>query len=64
MQQKARLLDPLRLLAEGKSVTEAALETGYCNVSGFIGAFKNTLVYPPGRWYDHALGVFSCMVVQ
>ena len=47
--QKARLLDSIRLLAEGKSVTDAALDTGYSSVSAFIAAFKNTFGYTPGR---------------
>jgi len=47
--QKARLLDSIRLLAEGKSVTDAALECGYSSVSAFIAAFKSTFGYTPGR---------------
>jgi len=47
--QKARLLDSIRLLAEGKFVTDAALECGYSSVSAFIAAFKGTFGYTPGR---------------
>ena len=47
--QKARLLDSIRLLAEGASVTEAALDTGYSSVSAFIAAFKGTFGCTPGR---------------
>lgn len=47
--QKARLLDSIRLLAEGKSVTDAALDSGYSSVSAFIAAFKGTFGYTPGR---------------
>ena len=47
--QKARLLDSIRLLAEGKSVTDAALDSGYSSVSAFIVAFKSTFGYTPGR---------------
>ena len=47
--QKARLLDSIRLLAEGKSVTDTALDCGYSSVSAFIAAFKNTFGYTPGR---------------
>lgn len=47
--QKARLLDSIRLLAEGESVTDAALESGYSSVSAFIAAFKSTFGYTPGR---------------
>lgn len=47
--QKARLLDSIRFLAEGKSVTETALDCGYSSVSAFIAAFKGTFGYTPGR---------------
>jgi AraC-like DNA-binding protein len=47
--QKARLLDSIRLLAEGKSVTDAALDSGYSSVSAFIAAFKSTFGYTPGH---------------
>jgi AraC-like DNA-binding protein len=47
--QKARLLDSIRLLAEGKPVTDAALDCGYSSVSAFIAAFKGTFGYTPGR---------------
>lgn len=47
--QKARLLDSIRLLADGGSVTDAALECGYSSVSAFIAAFKGTFGYTPGR---------------
>jgi AraC-like DNA-binding protein/quercetin dioxygenase-like cupin family protein len=47
--QKARLLDSIRLLAEGSSVTDAALDCGYSSVSAFIAAFKSTFGYTPGR---------------
>ena len=48
--QKARLLDSIRLLAEGKSVTDSALECGYSGVSAFIAAFKGTFGYTPHRY--------------
>jgi len=47
--QKARLLDSIRLLAEGRSVTDTALDCGYSSVSAFIAAFKGTFGYTPGR---------------
>jgi AraC-like DNA-binding protein len=47
--QKVRMLDSIRLLSEGKSVTDAALDTGYSSVSAFIAAFKNTFGCTPGR---------------
>jgi AraC-like DNA-binding protein len=48
--QKARLLDSIRLLADGKSVTDAAMDCGYSSVSAFIAAFKGTFGYTPGRF--------------
>ena len=47
--QKARLLDSIRLLAEGMSVTDTALDCGYASVSAFIAAFKGTFGCTPGR---------------
>ncbi len=47
--QKARLLDSIRLLAEGASVTDTALDCGYSSISAFIAAFKGTFGYTPGR---------------
>jgi AraC-like DNA-binding protein len=48
--QKARLLGSIRLLAEGKSVTDTALDCEYSSVSAFIAAFKGTFGYTPGRF--------------
>ena len=48
-QQKARLLESIRALAEGRSVTDAALDAGYNSVSAFIAAFKRTFGCTPGR---------------
>ena len=48
-QQKARLLESVRALAEGRSVTNAALDAGYSSVSAFIAAFKRTFGCTPGR---------------
>jgi len=45
--QKVRMLDSIRLLAEEKSVTDAALEAGYSSVSAFIAAFKRTFGCTP-----------------
>jgi len=46
--QKARLLESIRVLVEGGSVTDAALESGYSSVSAYIVAFKQTFGYTPG----------------
>ena len=48
-QQKARMLTAVRLLAEGRSVTEAGLEAGYTSLSAFIAAFKRTFGCTPGK---------------
>ena len=47
--QKARLSGAVRLLAEGRSVTEAAFDSGYASVSAFIVAFKKTFGSTPGQ---------------
>lgn len=47
--QKVRMLDSVRLLAQEKSVTDAALDTGYTSVSAFIAAFKQTFGSTPGK---------------
>jgi AraC-like DNA-binding protein/mannose-6-phosphate isomerase-like protein (cupin superfamily) len=47
--QKARMLDSIRLLAEGRSVTDTAMDCGYSSVSAFIAAFKGTFGRTPGR---------------
>jgi len=49
--QQLRLLNALRLLAEGQSVTTIALEVGYDSPSAFIAAFKTMLGTTPGRYY-------------
>ncbi|HUI77208.1 MAG TPA: helix-turn-helix transcriptional regulator [Bryobacteraceae bacterium] len=46
--QKARLLESLRVLVQGESVTDAALEAGYSSVSAYIAAFKRTFGCTPG----------------
>jgi AraC-like DNA-binding protein/quercetin dioxygenase-like cupin family protein len=46
--QKARLLESVRRLAQGGSVTEAALDSGYSSVSAYIAAFKQTFGCTPG----------------
>jgi AraC-like DNA-binding protein len=47
--QKARLLAGIRHLAEGRSVTDTALDCGYSSVSAFIAAFKTTFGATPGK---------------
>jgi AraC-like DNA-binding protein/quercetin dioxygenase-like cupin family protein len=46
--RKAKLLESVRVLAEGGSVTDAALASGYSSVSAYIAAFKPTFGCTPG----------------
>jgi AraC-like DNA-binding protein/quercetin dioxygenase-like cupin family protein len=46
--QKAKLLESVRVLVQGGSVTDAALESGYASVSAYIAAFKQTFGCTPG----------------
>jgi AraC-like DNA-binding protein/quercetin dioxygenase-like cupin family protein len=46
--RKARLLESVRTLVQGGSVTDAALESGYSSVSAYIAAFKETFGCTPG----------------
>jgi len=48
--QKARLLESVRVLVEGGSVTDAALESGYSSVSAYIAAFKQTFGCTPSKF--------------
>jgi AraC-like DNA-binding protein len=52
--QKARLLESVRVLVEGGSVTAAALESGYSSVSAYIMAFKQTFGCTPGAMLTEA----------
>lgn len=47
--QKAKLIRASAALAEGASVTEAALDCGYSSVSAFIAAFRKQFGATPGR---------------
>lgn len=51
--RRVRLLHAVRLLAQGESVTAAALEAGYSSTSAFIAVFKKTFGTTPAR-YAHA----------
>jgi AraC-like DNA-binding protein/quercetin dioxygenase-like cupin family protein len=54
--QKAKLLESVRVLVEGGSVTDAALESGYSSVSAYIAAFKQTFGCTPGAMLtDHLI---------
>ncbi len=50
--QKARLLASIRHLVESRSVTHAALESGYAGVSAYIAAFKKTFGCTPRSFWN------------
>jgi AraC-like DNA-binding protein len=49
--QQLRLIQAMRLLAEGAKVTHAALESGYNTSSAFISMFKKTLGTTPTLYF-------------
>lgn len=54
--QQLRLMHALRLLAEGRKITEVALESGYSTTSAFISMFKKTLGTTPSRYFRNPTG--------
>lgn len=48
--QQARLLRALQCMAEGQSVTEAAMSVGYDSLSAFIALFRKYLGVTPGEY--------------
>ena len=49
--QQLRLMQAMRLLAEGAKVTHAALESGYSTPSAFISMFRNALGSTPTSYF-------------
>ena len=49
--QQARLMEALRRLAKGDSVTAVALDLGYESQSAFIAMFKKALGKTPGKYF-------------
>jgi AraC-like DNA-binding protein/quercetin dioxygenase-like cupin family protein len=49
--QQLRLMQAMRLLAEGAKVTHAALESGYSTPSAFISMFRKTLGTTPRSYF-------------
>jgi AraC-like DNA-binding protein len=49
--QQLRLMQAMRLLAEGAKVTHAALESGYSTPSAFISMFRKALGTTPARFF-------------
>jgi len=54
--RRARLVEALRLLAEGHGVTRVALDVGYETPSAFISAFRRELGRTPGRYFSDGRG--------
>jgi len=52
--QQLRLMQAMRLLAEGAKVTHAALEAGYGTPSAFISMFRKSLGTTPARFFEAA----------
>jgi AraC-like DNA-binding protein len=50
--QQLRLMQAMRLLAEGAKVTHAALESGYSTPSAFISMFRKTLGTTPTAYFS------------
>lgn len=50
--QQLRLLEAMRLLADGVSVTTVALELGYSNQSAFITMFRKAVGKTPGKYFE------------
>jgi AraC-like DNA-binding protein len=50
-QQQARLLRALEILAEGATVTSAALDVGFATPSAFIAMFKRAMGTTPSRYF-------------
>jgi AraC-like DNA-binding protein len=54
--QQLRLLNALRELAKGRSVTDVALEVGYDSPSAFIAMFRGALGTTPTKYFAGANG--------
>jgi AraC-like DNA-binding protein len=57
--QQLRLMQAMRLLAEGAKITHAALEAGYSTPSAFIFMFRKTLGTTPGAYFGAGLRLDS-----
>ena len=49
--QQLRLLEALRLLGRGESITNVALDVGYSSLSAFVSAFRKALGVTPGKYF-------------
>jgi len=50
--QRLRLIEALRLLADGHSVTRVALDVGYAGPSAFVHAFRRQLGTTHARYFE------------
>lgn len=50
--RRARLIEALRRLADGVTVTAVALDVGYQTPSAFVAAFRRELGTTPGRYFS------------
>jgi AraC-like DNA-binding protein len=55
--QQLRLMQAMRLLAEGAKITYAALEAGYSTPSAFIFMFRKTLGTTPSAYFRAGAGL-------
>jgi AraC-like DNA-binding protein len=55
--QQLRLMQAMRLLAEGAKITHAALEAGYSTPSAFIFMFRKTLGTTPSAYFRAGAGL-------
>ena len=53
MLRRMRLLDSMKYLREGKTVSEAALKSGFTDYSGYIQMFRREFGMTP-RYYKEA----------
>ena len=51
--QQLRLMQSMRLLAEGAKITHAAVEAGYSTPSAFISMFRKALGTTPMRYFNN-----------
>lgn len=54
LRRRARIAAAMERLAEGRSVTEVAFETGFESPSAFIAAFRGVVGETPGAWLRRA----------
>ena len=48
-----RISHAKKLLSDGKSVSDTAIESGFCDYANFIRTFKNAVGVPPGKYKNN-----------